>query len=87
MAEPDLQERIDSAGRRLSATSDFAAAINASDISFVIVPTPSGPDGCFTNRYVVDAMRRIGAALRTTDRYHVVNITSTVSPTIPSSSP
>jgi UDPglucose 6-dehydrogenase len=80
VAEPGLQERIDSAGRRLSATSDFAAAINASDISFVIVPTPSGPDGCFTNRYVVDAMRRIGAALRTTDRYHVVNITSTVMP-------
>jgi UDPglucose 6-dehydrogenase len=80
VAEPGLQERIDSAGRRLSATSDFSAAINASDISFVIVPTPSGPDGCFTNRYVVDAMRRIGAALRTTDRYHVVNITSTVMP-------
>jgi UDPglucose 6-dehydrogenase len=80
VAEPGLQERIESAGSRLSATTDFAAAITASDISFVIVPTPSGADGRFTNRYVIDAVDRIGAALRTTERYHVVNITSTVMP-------
>jgi UDPglucose 6-dehydrogenase len=80
VAEPGLQERIDSAGARLSATTDFAAAITATDISFVIVPTPSGPDGRFTNRYVIDAVERIGAALRTTERYHVINITSTVMP-------
>lgn len=80
VAEPGLQERIDSAGARLSATTDFAPAITATDISFVIVPTPSGPDGRFTNRYVIDAVERIGAALRTTERYHVINITSTVMP-------
>ena len=78
--EPGLQATIDAAGRHLRATSDFAEAIVATDISFVIVPTPSGPDGQFQNRYVLDAMRRIGAALRTTSRYHVVNITSTVMP-------
>jgi UDPglucose 6-dehydrogenase len=80
VVEPGLQEHIASAGARLSATTDFAVAIGGSDISFVIVPTPSGADGHFTNRYVVDAVRRIGAALRTTERYHVVNITSTVMP-------
>lgn len=80
VTEPGLQERIDSAGKRLSATTDFAAAITASDISFIIVPTPSDTHGRFTNRYVIDAVERIGAALRTTDRYHVVNITSTVMP-------
>jgi len=80
VVEPGLQERIDSAGSRLTATTDFAAAITQTDISFVIVPTPSGADGRFTNRYVADAIRRIGGALRTTGRYHVVNITSTVMP-------
>jgi UDPglucose 6-dehydrogenase len=44
------------------------------------VPTPSGPDDAFSNRFVLDAVKRIGAALRTTSRYHVVNITSTVMP-------
>lgn len=78
--EPGLQQRIESAGARLRATTDFAEAITATDISFVIVPTPTGPDGTFTNRYVLDAVRRIGAALHGHDRYHVVNITSTVMP-------
>lgn len=78
--EPGLQARIDSARGRLRATGDFAEAIPATDISFIIVPTPSGPDGVFSNRWVLDAVRQIGAALRTTNRYHVVNITSTVMP-------
>ncbi len=78
--EPGLQERIDVAGRRLRATTSFADAIPLTDVSFVIVPTPSGPDGMFSNRWVLDAVRQIGAALRVTDRYHVVNITSTVMP-------
>lgn len=80
VTEPGLQERIDSAGKRLSATTDFAEAITATDISFIIVPTPSDTHGRFTNRYVIDAVERIGSALRTTARYHVVNITSTVMP-------
>lgn len=79
VVEPDLQRHIEAAGPRLRATTDFALAIPQTDISFVIVPTPS-VDGAFSNRYVVDAVRRIGAALRDGDRYHVVNITSTVMP-------
>jgi UDPglucose 6-dehydrogenase len=78
--EPGLQALIDGNRERLSATTDFAEAIPQSDISFVIVPTPSMADGMFTNRYLLEAMRGIGAALRDTDRYHVVNITSTVMP-------
>ena len=80
VTEPGLQECLDSVQGRLRATTDFADAIPATDISFIIVPTPSGANGMFSNRYVVDAVRRIGAALRGTDRYHVVNITSTVMP-------
>lgn len=78
--EPGLQHCIESAGARLRATTNFAQAIGESEISFVIVPTPTGPGGTFSNRYVVDAVRRIGVALRQSGRYHVVNITSTVMP-------
>ncbi len=80
VVEPGLQERLAMAQGRLRATTDFNDAIAATDISFVIVPTPSGPDGAFTNRFVIDAVKRIGAALKATSRYHVVNITSTVMP-------
>ena len=79
VVEPGLQTCIDDAGPRLRASTDFARAIPGTDISFVIVPTPS-VEGVFTNRYVVDAVRRIGAALQGSKRYHLVNITSTVMP-------
>jgi UDPglucose 6-dehydrogenase len=78
--EPLLQEYLDRARSRVRATLDYHEAITGSDISFVIVPTPSGPDRMFINRFVVDAVERIGAALRAKSSYHLVVITSTVMP-------
>lgn len=80
VVEPQLQEIIDASRSRLRATSDFGDAIPNTDISFIIVPTPSKPDGAFTNQYVLSAVESIGKALRGKDHYHVVNITSTVMP-------
>jgi UDPglucose 6-dehydrogenase len=80
VAEPGLQERIDAGRARLTATQSWDEAVAGADASFIIVPTPSQPDGGFTNDYVLDAVRNIGAVLRRTRHYHVVNITSTVMP-------
>lgn len=80
VVEPQLQELIDASAGRLRATRSWEEAIRSTDISFVIVPTPSDENGVFTNRYVIDAIKQIGEALRGTDHYHVVNITSTVMP-------
>lgn len=80
VTEPGLQACLDQAGNRLRATTDFAEAIAGSELSYVIVPTPSGPDGRFGNHFVLDAVRRIGAALRGAAQYHVVNIASTMMP-------
>ena len=78
--EPQLQDMIDAGRANLFATSNFEDAIHGSDITFVIVPTPSGPNGFFSNKYVVQAVETIGAALRSKDGYHVVVVTSTVMP-------
>lgn len=78
--EPRLQDLIDAHRERLTATTSIADAVAASDITFVIVPTPSDATGRFSNRAVTEAMRSIGQALRTKDGYHVVAITSTVMP-------
>lgn len=78
--EPDLQALMDRAGARLAATTDFAAAIPATDATFIIVPTPTGPDGLFANTHVLDAVERTGAALRGKQGYHLVVVTSTVVP-------
>jgi UDPglucose 6-dehydrogenase len=78
--EPGLQELIGRSGGRLSATTDCEAAVLASDVSFVIVPTPSDSQGGFSNKYVLSAMASIGQALRKKRGYHVVNVTCTVMP-------
>jgi UDPglucose 6-dehydrogenase len=78
--EPHLQALITRHAGRLSATLDPAAAVLASDLSFVIVPTPSDATGRFSNDYIVAAMESIGAALQRKQGPHVVAITSTVMP-------
>jgi UDPglucose 6-dehydrogenase len=78
--EPGLQALIDGSKGRLSATSDCEAAVLASELSFVIVPTPSDTQGGFSNKYVLSAVTAIGKALRRKSGYHVVNVTCTVMP-------
>jgi UDPglucose 6-dehydrogenase len=78
--EPGLQESITAAGDHLTATTDYAEAVGRSAATFVILPTPSGEDGFFTNRFVLDAVRQIGKALCEKSDYHLVVVTSTVMP-------
>eukprot|EP01037_Dinobryon_pediforme_P011333 gene11333-11421_t len=47
--EPQLQEFIDANKERLTATLDTSDAVKSTDVTFVIVPTPSGPDGSDVN--------------------------------------
>jgi UDPglucose 6-dehydrogenase len=78
--EPQLQEYIDLGRERLRATTSYDEAVANSDITFIIVPTPSGGDRMFTNKYVVSAVHLIGHALRKKADRHTVVITSTVMP-------
>jgi UDPglucose 6-dehydrogenase len=78
--EPGLAEMIQANRQRLTATEDFDHAISATDATFIIVPTPSQADGKFTNRYVLSAAEKIGAALRTKKGWHLVVLSSTVMP-------
>lgn len=78
--EPQLQELITANRERLRATTDWVDAIHSTEITFIIVPTPSGPDATFNNRYVISALEHIGGALQSKKGYHVVVITSTVMP-------
>lgn len=80
VTEPMLQEMIDAGKSRLTATTDFAKAVAATDASFIIVPTPSGADKFFTNKFVLEAVSQIGQALRQKRSYHNVVVTSTVMP-------
>jgi UDPglucose 6-dehydrogenase len=78
--EPRLQQLIDAGRERLRATTSFSEAVQDSELSIIIVPTPSGADGAFSNQYVIAAVNEIGLALRSKPDYHVVSVTSTVMP-------
>jgi UDPglucose 6-dehydrogenase len=78
--EPGLDDMLHDNAARLRATPDVAEAVTASQISFVVVPTPSDAEGGFSLEYVLSACEKIGAALAQKDDYHLVVITSTVLP-------
>jgi UDPglucose 6-dehydrogenase len=78
--ETGLEEMLQSAPGEISATTDIAAAVRDTDVTMVIVPTPSDESGTFSLRYALAACETIGEALRDLDRYHLVAITSTVMP-------
>jgi UDPglucose 6-dehydrogenase len=78
--EPGLESLLRSYGARLSATADYDKAIRNSDVTFVVVPTPSEKSGGFSLQFVQQAMEKIGDVLRGKRGYHLIVLTSTVMP-------
>ena len=78
--EPGLAELLATVKpANLMVTTDIAA-IAETDTTFIVVPTPSEPNGAFSLRYVKEAAQNIGRVLRDKPGYHVVAVTSTVLP-------
>jgi UDPglucose 6-dehydrogenase len=80
LRETGLEEMIQANRERLSATTDYEQAVLETDATFIIVPTPSNPDGRFSLRNVMLAAEKIGAALRKKQSWHLVVLSSTVMP-------
>lgn len=78
--EPHLQDLLTKHKARISATSDWSKAILESDLTGIIIPTPSGPDGAFRNDYVLSVMGDIGRVLANKKGYHLVVVHSTTMP-------
>ena len=78
--EPGLAELIERNRSRLHTSTDIAAAAADSEVSFIVVPTPSTASGAFSSRFVLDAIGGVGRGLRRSKHYHVVTVTSTMMP-------
>jgi UDPglucose 6-dehydrogenase len=78
--EPGLAEMIGEGRACLTATTDASAAVAGTDVTFVIVPTPSDEGGGFSLQYVLPVIETIGRALAEKQGYHLVGLTSTVMP-------
>ncbi len=82
IVEPGLDELMAAVGgKSLHATLDHREAVEKTDITVILVATPSNPDGSFSNRYVESALKSLATALKeSTKPYHLFVISSTVIP-------
>jgi UDPglucose 6-dehydrogenase len=78
--EPGIEDLYRSCLGRLSATTDSASAVARSEATLICVPTPSDADGGYSLRYVLEACKAVGDALRKKNVYHLVVLKSTVLP-------
>jgi UDPglucose 6-dehydrogenase len=78
--ETGLEDLIQKNRERLKATMSHEEAIRDTDVTFVIVPTPSDERGAFSLQYAAYAFREIGKALVRKNSWHLVVLTSTVLP-------
>jgi len=79
VSEPGLGELVSQHRRRITATTNTGEAVQNAQIIFIIVPTPSKTDGCFSLEYVLSAAKEIGPHLNRHNKPIIV-LTSTVMP-------
>jgi len=65
---------------RISATTDGIKAVKETDVSFICVGTPSGPNGHTDTTAVLKVAEEIGRGIKEKGAFHVVVIRSTVPP-------
>lgn len=80
VSEPDVEELFRKYSEKFHASTEYKEAILNTDITFIIVPTPSTPDGNFSSKFLVSAVVEMGQTLRIKAGYHLVVIMSTVTP-------
>ena len=78
--EPLLQELLTKHKAQISATTDWTKAVAETDITTIIVPTPSGADGAFRNDHVLSVVDEVGRVLARKAGYHLVVLHSTTMP-------
>ena len=78
--EKGLEKLVFDNKERLKGTLSTEEAVLNSEISFIIVPTPSDSRGAFSLEFAKHAFRELGRAIKKKDKYHVLVLTSTVLP-------
>ncbi|MEN6334688.1 MAG: nucleotide sugar dehydrogenase [Phycisphaerales bacterium] len=78
--EPGLADLLDRCRGNMEFTTDYAYALRSSDITMITVPTPSNPDGRFSNASVEAVLAKIAPSLRAKNTFHIVGVVSTVMP-------
>lgn len=80
--ETGIEEMIKEAHDKglLEASMDYHYVVHNSEISFIVVGTPSSKEGHLNLEYIYEVAGQIGEALADKDRFHIIAIRSTVLP-------
>jgi UDPglucose 6-dehydrogenase len=79
--EPGLAELITKNKKNIIFQENYDGAFKNTEATFIIVPTPSVASGEFSNKFVLDAVSKVGKELANTlQTKHLVVIVSTVMP-------
>lgn len=78
--ETGLEDLLQTAWDKLTFSDSAEDAVMNSDITLIIVPTPSKPEGDFSNDYVEAVLRSIAPLIGWKKEFHVVDVVSTVMP-------
>lgn len=80
--EADIEDLIKEAHDKglLEATMDYHYAVHNSEISFIVVGTPSSKEGHLNLKYIYAVAEQIGGAMKDKDEFHIIAIRSTVLP-------
>jgi UDPglucose 6-dehydrogenase len=79
-SEPKLMEILRSFRSNIFFVDSIQDAVHKSELSFIIVPTPSMSDGNFDNKLVMKVLEEISDAIKVKDEFHVIDVVSTVMP-------
>jgi len=79
--ETGLVPLLDQSRSHLEFTTDYERAVQGSDVTLIIVPTPSNADGRFSNACIETVLERMAPALKAKQGFHIVDVVSTVMPT------
>ena len=79
--EPGLEEIFTQNHPNMCFTNEFNKAIEETDISIILVNTPSNKDGSFSNKYIEASLTKLSLELEKSNKpYHLFVISSTVMP-------
>ena len=79
--EPYLKKYIKKYGKNVEICEGVEDLINKTNVTFLVLPTPSQKDGSFSNQYILNVLKKIVKILKNKkNQKHLINITSTLSP-------
>jgi len=80
ITETGLDDFLAEAWLHLVIADQIETVVDRSDVTLIIVPTPSLADGRFSNEYVEAVLRMLSPALKQKTGFHIVTVVSTVMP-------